>query len=114
MKIRTGFVSNSSSGSFVAVIEKYAYDEMYKDLSDLQKIICDNYFEDGQFLDIKVKKCFIKYETEESYFLTQLFEDEEDYEEGWEFAEKLWDEFNGISSEVSDLGNKAVIYHEGY
>jgi len=39
MKIRTGFVSNSSSSSYVIVLEKSVYDQLLSQLTDLQKDI---------------------------------------------------------------------------
>ena len=39
MKTRTGFVSNSSSSSYVIVVEKEAFEKLYAQLSDIQKDI---------------------------------------------------------------------------
>lgn len=47
MKIRSGFVSNSSSSSYVIVIEKEAYDQMYSQLSNIQKDII-SFLRDGR------------------------------------------------------------------
>ena len=41
MKIRNGFVSNSSSSSFVLVVKKDDYDKVYSDLSDDAKKVAD-------------------------------------------------------------------------
>lgn len=39
MKIRTGFVSNSSSSSYVIVLEKSVYDQLVAQLTELQRDI---------------------------------------------------------------------------
>ena len=114
MKIRTGFVSNSSSGSFVAVVEKEAYEKVYKDLTDRQQRICDAHFKDGKFLNNEIKSCFIEYETEESWFLVEIFEDDKDFNNSYDFIEELWSDFDTVTDEISDLGDKAITYHEGY
>jgi hypothetical protein len=41
MKIRTGFVSNSSSSSFVIFLKEKDYEEVYNELSPLEKELVD-------------------------------------------------------------------------
>lgn len=46
MKTRSGFVSNSSSSSYVIIFEKNEYDKLMLELTDLQRDIMD-FFRDG-------------------------------------------------------------------
>jgi len=56
MKIRIGFVSNSSSSSYILIIKKDEYDELYNSLSKLEKHILDNLqLKDKKFGDIDIK-----------------------------------------------------------
>ena len=41
MKIRAGFVSNSSSSSFLAVVKKDDYDKALKNLGPLSQAVCE-------------------------------------------------------------------------
>lgn len=41
MKIRTGFVSNSSSSSFCLIVKKSDYDSVFEGMSSLEKEIID-------------------------------------------------------------------------
>ena len=47
MKTRTGFVSNSSSSSYVVLVEKEAYDKLFAQLSDLERDIVQFLQQDG-------------------------------------------------------------------
>ena len=52
MKIRTGFVSNSSSSSFTVTMEKSVYDARLAEVNDYIKEIMEHNVSDGeQFLD---------------------------------------------------------------
>jgi hypothetical protein len=56
MKIRTGFVSNSSSSSYILIIKKDEYDKFYNSLSKLEKHILDNLkLGDSKLGDIDIK-----------------------------------------------------------
>jgi hypothetical protein len=54
MKIRTGFVSNSSSSSFVIFLKEKDYEEVYNELSPLEKELVD-------YLEPQNKKWFCFY-----------------------------------------------------
>jgi hypothetical protein len=54
MKIKQGFISNSSSSSFVCIVKKLALDNMLKDKSDFHKMVISRTGEEQQFGDEKV------------------------------------------------------------
>lgn len=56
MKVRNGFVSNSSSSSFVMIVEKDAYDNAFKDLSKLEKALAEKLFSETKALG---KECML-------------------------------------------------------
>lgn len=55
MKIRHGFVSNSSSSSFLIVASLEDYEKTYKSCSDYQQKLLDEFFEDNEIDGKKVK-----------------------------------------------------------
>ena len=81
-KIRTGFVSNSSSSSFVMFVKKEDYDRIYETLSNLEKDIIDFVTRDTSGLGLQLKRVgFVggNYSTFEDYtYDKELTEDEEE------------------------------------
>jgi hypothetical protein len=55
MKIRNGFISNSSSTSFCIVITKKDYDKVKTQLNAFEKLVLSNYVKDVDFLGTKCK-----------------------------------------------------------
>jgi hypothetical protein len=56
MKIRNGFVSNSSSSSFVLIVKKGAYEEATKSLTEIEKVVADVFFGETSVLG---EKCMV-------------------------------------------------------
>ena len=54
MKTRQGFVSNSSSSSFVCVVAKADHDAAFNMLTDAQKETLKGTFEDGEIGGLKI------------------------------------------------------------
>jgi len=97
MKRRLTFVSNSSSSSFVALVSKDDFDEVFKDFSELEKqltkeafleeetkflntevFVLQGYLEDGECSDIEsvaenLLSQFEDYNEEDSYDFNQNF-----------------------------------------
>jgi len=46
MKIRSGFVSNSSSSSFVMIVKKEAYENVFSNLSKLEQKLAEDLFKE--------------------------------------------------------------------
>ena len=72
MKIRTGFVSNSSSSSFVCIIKEKEKELFYESLENKEKEIFDYYFQRDKVLG---ENCFIMLEHVYDEYL---------YEKGWD------------------------------
>ncbi len=87
MKIRAGFVSNSSSSSFVMCIDNDLYDKMYEGFDETEKKIVD-------FLSIK-KRNFTTFSILDGEdFYEDDFEDLKDVikydkEDEWDFSAKM-------------------------
>lgn len=57
MKIRTGFVSNSSSSAFILLVRKDAYDAAFKNFDAAQKDFCKDFYEEDEVFGVPVMKC---------------------------------------------------------
>jgi hypothetical protein len=100
MKIRQGFVSNSSSSSFVLIMKKDDYEESLKTLNKLEKIAIDHlgYQSKKAFgHDLIVIGCCTGNDSSFEYdspSISNLTEDEEDIidNQGWDdIADKAMD-----------------------
>lgn len=56
MKIRTGFVSNSSSSAFILIVKKEEFDRVYPMLDTVQKCFCDENFVADNVFGTEVKE----------------------------------------------------------
>ena len=101
MKTRTGFVSNSSSSSFVIMVSKETYDKAYKEMTPIQKDVAEWLKADGKFGDIEtvtIPYNYGNYSTMEDYEvgdgetglqLTENFDENAFDEERWEVTEEI-------------------------
>jgi hypothetical protein len=67
MKIRSGFVSNSSSSSFILIANKEEFEKAVKKCHPFIKHVSNEIFEDKKILNQDVKYCFIHESTEDPW-----------------------------------------------
>jgi len=95
MKVRNGFVSNSSSSSFVLVTTKLNFDKVYEGLDIIEKKIVDFISKDvGKFLNTDLKKihyCSGNYDSFEDFDLDLSEEEKQSImkEKGFEDEDEL-------------------------
>ena len=89
MKIRTGFVSNSSSSSFVMNIDNDLYDKMYEGFSDTEKNIVD--FLSDEKKNFKTFSIILGEDFYEEDFERLKDFIEYDKEDEWDFSAKARD-----------------------
>ena len=56
MKIRNGFVSNSSSSAFILLVKKEAYDEAFAKMDAAQQDYCKTFFEPLELFGMQLMK----------------------------------------------------------
>jgi len=123
MKIRNGFVSNSSSSSFVMFASEKVFDEALNQCTDIQREAVENYIEDvGEFNGVKLNK-FSYYHSSDEYDedIIDLVENhypdknEDDYSE----VENLTDfVFEGgfdslVEEKAKELNEQVLSHYEG-
>lgn len=57
MKVRTGFVSNSSSSAFILLVKKDAYIVAFKNFDVAQKAFCTDFYKEDEVFGVLVMKC---------------------------------------------------------
>ena len=124
MKVRKGFVSNSSSSSFVAVIDRELYNKMYDDFPESYRLVADMIFEKkkgfvyGQILSGNIGEYFIEdLQGKKEYFrLAELLKDEESDISESEIRSMITEEVNNFEFEISSLlraGDKETYIIDG-
>lgn len=117
MKIRTGFVSNSSSSSFVLIVEEEHYKDMLKEAHPYLKAMAEQWGSKTDVLGTPAvvfggldvhDECWITYA--EVNFDGDKGEYEESKSEAWEALEKLFGA--DWESRRKDTTNSKVFYHE--
>ena len=112
MKIRTGFVSNSSSSSFVAIANRDIYDKIHDGLSKPSQLIADMIFKKkegfvyGQILSGNIGEYFIEdLEGKKEYeqLIQALKEDIDDIHDDEEIRGIITDEVYNFENEISSL-----------
>jgi hypothetical protein len=99
MKFREGFVSNSSSSSFVLFVRKGSYDNVFSEMTAIQKDFCQKYFKESVVMGIPVMR--VSGDTNDCNFFDGYYPDgelanilENEYAE--EGTEGLWQEIEGL------------------
>ena len=91
MKIRNGFVSNSSSSSFVMLMSKDVYDGLLEDLNPLEQAIVDHFSSNTRFLETD---CIVYQHTSGNYSNFEYISQEECIQKAKEISEATGKEFD--------------------
>lgn len=102
MKIRNGFVSNSSSSSFVIAVKKEVHEEVLKQLTGYEKAIINDISQQDTIFGVEV---FIIGDLD-VHGCSYIFEDLSDYEEaGEDEANNPWDALDRYENLVKQNEN---------
>lgn len=105
MKIRIGFVSNSSSSSFVLIVKKELHDKVFKTLDKYEKYVIEEVSHEATVLGLPAIE--IGDMTDMSGY-SYTFEDLDDEYEDEERSP--YEAFGSYQSKVMELGNKEDYY----
>jgi hypothetical protein len=96
MKFREGFVSNSSSSSFVLVVKKEAYDLAAAEFDSTQLRFCEEFFDESNVLG---HPCMVvSGETGNYRFYQDFYTDSEKYDGTSELWESIQNAFGKLPS----------------
>lgn len=107
MKSRQGFVSNSSTSSFILITTKENFDKCYNELNDVEKKIVDFVTDEAKFLDTDCRTIeYIQgnYSTFEYDDPELTSEDFEKIEEEYDYCREdfYWEVINKFEEKVSE------------
>ena len=110
MKIRTGFVSNSSSSSFVLIVKKELHDKVFETLNKYEKYVIEAVSHEATVFGLPAIE--IGDMTDMNGY-SYTFEDLDlDYDEDEE-ERSPYEAFGSYQSKVMELGNKEDYYRWG-
>jgi len=112
MKIRSGFVSNSSSSSFIALIEPESFKELKESLNDLEKEVLEKLETDKVKLSGKNYIQFYSYVGEDwvGFEYDELSYIAEEDEDSWVLMEKVDTAINSIRQKINKLAISGVAW----
>lgn len=121
MKIRNGFVSNSSSSSFVMFASEKVFDEALSQCTDMQREAVENYIENvGEFNGVKINKFSYFHSSEDDdeniYDVIDKYNpnrDGDDYAQVQELTEFVFEGgFDSLVEEKAKQLNENILSHQ--
>jgi len=123
VKIRNGFVSNSSSSSFFTAVTKEGHEKVLSKMNDLEKTVVEAIVRKGKFAGIDIFTLsksqdagdFDSLEDELSGVISTIINELEDKGEKFyedDVCDDVYDAVSEYQSKVSELGENMCIVHD--